>query len=150
MSTFDTASFLNTAYTAATATAHIPVPEGVYTALTKQPEIKEGMKDGKPWYRLTVPMSIDSQEVRELLGREEVKMNFQVFLEVENGVLAQGPGRNVQLGRLREALGLNNEGEEFTLNMLGGKVCKVSVKHRAHPERQGEVIADIDEVGAFS
>lgn len=151
MSTFDPSSFLNTTYTTASATAYIPVPEGVHTAITGQVEVTEGKskKDNKPYYQLVVPFVIDSPEVKEVLGRDEVRMTMRVFLEVENGVLATGPGRNVQLGRLREALGCNDEGQEFTLSMLSGKAAKVSVKHRAHAERQGEVVAEIDEVGSL-
>lgn len=150
MSTFDASNFLNTTYTTATATAYVPVPEGVHNAIVGQIDVREGKgKDNKPYYQLIVPFLIDSAEVRELLSRDEVKMTHRIFLDVENGVLATGPGRNVQLGRLREALGCNDEGQEFTLSMLTGKAAKVSVKHRAHTERAGEVVAEIDEIGSL-
>lgn len=148
MSTFDSANFLNTVYTDSHATQYVPIPEGVYPCITGVPNVVSGSakSDGKPWYRLDLPIIIDSPEVAQLLGRDEVKSKFSVMLDVENGVLASGTGRNVQLGRLREALGLNDPGQEFALTMLGGRSAKCQVSHRAHPTRAGEVIAEVTEI----
>lgn len=148
MSTFDAANFLNTVYTDSHATQYVPIPEGIYPAMTGVPNVVNGnsKKDGKPWFRLDLPLIIDDANVRELLGRDEVRSKFSIMLDVENGALANGPGRNVQLGRLRDALGLNEPGQEFTLQMLGGRSCKAAVSHRAHPDRQGEVIAEVNEL----
>lgn len=148
MSTFDAANFLNVVYTETHATQYVPIPEGVYPCMTGTPNVVSGNSktDGKPWYRLDLPIVIDDAGVREAMGRDEVKSKFSVMLDVENGVLASGTGRNVQLGRLRDALGLNNPGEEFTMSMLGGRTAKCSVTHRAHPTRSGEVIAEVNEL----
>jgi len=148
MSTFDAANFLNTVYTDSNATQYVPIPEGVYPCMTGIPNVVSGNSktDGKPWYRLDLPIIIDDAGVREAMGRDEVKSKFSVMLDVDNGVLATGTGRNVQLGRLREALGLNEPGQEFALNMLSGKTAKCQVTHRAHPTRSGEVIAEVNEL----
>lgn len=149
MSTFDSSSFLNTTYTGATATSFVPVPEGIFNAVTLQPDVRQGNgKDGKPYYQLILPVVVDDAGVRELLGRDEVRMTYRCFLDVENGVLAQGEGRNVHLGRLRTALGLNNEGEDFTLSMLSGRGCKIDVKQRVR-EESNEIISDIAGFGAL-
>lgn len=150
MSTFDAANFLNTVYTDTNATQYVPIPEGIFPCMTGIPNVASGVSakstDGKPWYRLDLPIIIDDAGVREAMGRDEVKSKFSVMLDVEDGVLSTATGRNVQLGRLREALGLNEPGQEFTLTMLSGKAAKCQVSHRAHPSRPGEVIADVTEI----
>jgi hypothetical protein len=47
-----------------------------------------------------------------------------------NGGLDMAEGKNVGLGRLREALGLNDPTESFSFNMLPGRMAKVRVGHR--------------------
>jgi hypothetical protein len=48
----------------------------------------------------------------------------------ESGALAVGTNKNVNLGRLREALGQNVSGRPWSPNMLQGQVARISVKHR--------------------
>jgi hypothetical protein len=152
MSTFDPNAFLQTTYTESMATQYVPIPEGIFNVTTGQPSVAHGIseKNQQPWYRLDLPLTVDSDEVRQAMGREEVKTKFTIMLDIdENGHLARGIGRNVQLGRLREALGLNGEGEDFSLPMLGGRACKAAFQHRANPKRQGEVISDPTELAAI-
>lgn len=149
MSAFDPNAFLQTTYTESMATQYVPIPEGIFNVVTGQPTVAHGVseKNQQPWYRLDLPLTVDSDEVRQALGRDEVKTKFTIMLDLdENGHLARGVGRNVQLGRLRDALGLNTEGEEFSLPMLGGRTAKASFVHRANPKRQGEVISEPTEL----
>jgi hypothetical protein len=58
----------------------------------------------------------------------------------EEGMLATGKGRNVLLGRLREATGLNQSGEPFAFPMLTGRPAKVQVAHRLY---EGQIYAEV-------
>jgi len=39
-------------------------------------------------------------------------------------------GKNIGLGRIREALGMNKPGEPFAFSMIAGRMAKVIVSHR--------------------
>jgi len=64
------------------------------------------------------------------LGREP-KVRQSLMLDVRaDGALEFGKGKNVGLGRVREALGQNSTGRPWSFPMLGGQLAKVKVKHR--------------------
>jgi hypothetical protein len=45
-----------------------------------------------------------------------------------------GKGKNVGLGKLREALGLNTPGEPFSFSMITGRLAKGFVQHEVKRE----------------
>ena len=55
-----------------------------------------------------------------------------------------GKGKNVALGRLREALGQNTPGKPWSFGMLVGQVAKVAVKHRITDA--GDTFAEVKRV----
>jgi hypothetical protein len=80
---------------------------------------------------LDVTWSIDDAAVKEQLGRQEVTVKQGIMLDVtETGGLDMGKGKNVSLGRLREATNLNQPGQPFGFRMLEGRPAKVKVEHR--------------------
>jgi hypothetical protein len=134
MSTFDPNTFLDMTTTDANSTQALPVPAGEYIAMVK--EIK-----ARPWtsrqdpsksgMALDVTWSIDDAAVKEQLGRQEVTVKQGIMLDVtETGGLDMGKGKNVSLGRLREATNLNHPGQPFGFRMLEGRPAKVKVEHR--------------------
>jgi hypothetical protein len=134
MSTFDPNTFLDMTTTDANSTQALPVPAGEYIAMVK--EIK-----ARPWtsrqdpsksgMALDVTWSIDDAAVKEQLGRQEVTVKQGIMLDVtETGGLDMGKGKNVSLGRLREATNLNQPGQPFGFRMLEGRPAKVKVEHR--------------------
>ena len=52
----------------------------------------------------------------------------------DSGSMDMGKGRNVGLGRLREALNLNQPGQVFSFSMIPGRLAKVAVSHRIDGE----------------
>jgi len=50
------------------------------------------------------------------------------------GRVDMSKGKNIGLGRLREAVGKNNEGEQFSFSMLPGLMAKIAVTHRINGE----------------
>lgn len=134
MSVFNPDTFLDQQFTEANDTQVIPVPVGEYTAVIKDVKARQWQSKKDPsiaGLTLDVVWELDSQEVRELLGRDTVTVKQGIMLDLtESGGLDFGKGRNVGLGRLREALGLNVPGQAFSFAQLPGRVAKISVSHR--------------------
>lgn len=133
MGTFDPNTFLDTTLTEANATSATPVPVGEYIGVTEEPVVRNWTsKDGtKSGLALDVPISIDDPRVREVTGRDKNSVRYGIMLDLnESGGIDTGKGRNVGLGRLREALDLNKPGQPFSFRMLAGRPVKVTIKHR--------------------
>src|SRR5690606_34777004 len=113
MSMFDPAAFLQTTIEGASSTKYPTLPDGmVCNAVVDDVDVNgdysEKMNDGKGghWASLKVKWKLDSTEAEEILGRPNPIVQQDIFLDLdETGRLATGEGRNVTLGRLREAVG---------------------------------------------
>lgn len=137
---FDPESFANTTVTEVNDTKYTPVPEEESPAVIKS--IK--FRTEKDYLILDVQWAIDSQKAREVTGMKEPTVRQTLFLDrLENGTLDMGKGKNIKLGKLREATGLNTPGQPFNFNMLPGKAARVKVKHRMH---EGDTFADVSDV----
>lgn len=138
MSAFDVAAFENQIVEGANETKTTPVPEGDYnatidTARVKSIAITRGERAGQevPVLEVNYHLHDDTGELNKLLNRDKVTVRQDIWLDVnEHGSLAFGPNLNVQLGRLREAVGLNQPGRPFTFKMLEGQgPLVISVSH---------------------
>lgn len=132
MSAFDPDQFLAQTVEQSNDTKVIPCPAGEYPGYIKELKVSTGNgKDGSTWASLNPVWVIDDQSVCEFLGREEVTVKQSIFLDLtDSGTLDMGKGKNVGLGRLREALGLNTPGQAFSFPMLVGRPAKLTVTHR--------------------
>ena len=128
MSVFNPDAFLTQESTESNDTSFAPIPEGDYTAVIK--EIKpRTTSTGKAV--MDVVWAIDDQDVREATGLSEPTVRQSIFLDLTDaGGLDFGKGKNVQLGKLREALGQNTPGQAWSPAMLSGNVARVNIKHR--------------------
>lgn len=149
-SAFDPKSFLDVTFNNANSTTRVPVPAGTHLAVISAVDIRSGNKDGKDWSFLDVTYDIDSQELRDLLGRDKIALTQGVSLDfTKEGGLDFSKGRNVMLGRLRESTGLNGDGQPFGFRMLIGKPVKIVVGHTPST-RPGAQPGDVFEnVNAF-
>lgn len=144
-SAFDPDLFMNTSTTDSNDTNFVPVPTGEFNAVID--EVKPGMAGDKPV--LKVKWLIDDAEVREVTGQEKPAVTQTVWLDLTaGGGLDMGKGKNVGLGRLREALGQNTPGKPWGPGMLMGQVARVQISHRPGKEA-GEIYADIKQVTAL-
>lgn len=145
MSTFNPTLFAETQYTEALDTTVIPVPEGDWTAVIGKYEIRTP----KDKVVLDVTWEIDSQEVQTVTGRDKNTVRQSIFLDITpHGTLDMSKGKNVQLGRLREALGQNQAGKPWSFGMLVGQVATVGVSHRTDDE--GNIFSDVKRVAKLS
>ena len=104
---FDPDRFMDGASEGEFSTRVEPCPEGTYLA---QVESKEFRKAGDATI-FRVRWEILDDDVREALGRDRVFVNQDIWLDVDdNGALDARKGKNVGLGRLYAALGINRPG----------------------------------------
>lgn len=139
-STFNPELFLNAAVNEANSTELLAVPEGEYIAVSdpitadsiRSYDIRKGEKAGTKGYALDINWTINDESgaLKEYLGRAP-KARQSIMLDLtKDGGLEFGKGRNVGLGRLREALNQNQTGRPWSFAMIGGQVAKIKVKHR--------------------
>lgn len=135
---FNVESFLNQTVTEANSTKLDPIPEGEYLAIVSKINVRQfnGKKDpSKSYVSLDLTWDIDDGALKERLQRDKITVRQSLMLDLsDSGSLDTSKGRNVALGRLREALGLNNPGQPFAFSMLEGKVGRVSVASRVDPD----------------
>lgn len=147
MSVFDKESFLNSTVTGANETKVTPVPEGEYTAMIDDLDIRTGEKDGKPWASLSIKWYIPDEQLKALLGMEHPTVTDSIFLDMENGKLAFGPNKNVRLGRIREAAGQNDPKKPWSFAMLkGAGPVKIKVGSRPATDGSGDSYPTVERV----
>ena len=129
---------------AANATTYTPVPEGEFTASIKtiKPRV---LTDGRAV--LDVSWIVDDEQARTETGMAEPSVRQTLWLDVtESGGLDFGKGKNVGLGRLREAVGQNAAGKPWAPGMLVGQVAKVKVAHSIDKRDGVTIQADVKAV----
>lgn len=135
---FNPEQFLDMQITESNDTKTIPVPAGEYTAVAEEVKCRQWQSKQDPsksGLTLDITWSIDDAAVKGLLGRDKVTVRQGIMLDItDSGGLDMGKGRNIGLGRLREAIGLNTPGQPFSFSMIAGRVAKVNVSHRIDGE----------------
>lgn len=139
MSTFDPVAFENMTIDQSNETKTTPLPEGDYRGLVSGVKIKtvklsKGERAGQEQPVLEVVYDLEDPtggKILEELNRDKIQVRQDIWLDVDNGTLAFGPNLNVQLGRLRDAVGQNKAGKPWAFKMLeGAGPVMVHVTHR--------------------
>lgn len=131
--TFDPATFLNATVEGQLDTKVTPCPVGEYLAISDKVDVKTwSSKDGSSsGLKIVVLWDIQDENVKALLGRDKIVVPQDIMLDLtETGELDMGKGKNVGLGRLREALDMNKPGEPFSIGNMQGRMATVIVSHR--------------------
>lgn len=146
---FSPQEFIQVQYQESTATHRIPVEVKDYPAQISKVEAREvtitkGQNAGQKAIVLDVVYNIDDAEQKELTGRDPLTVRQSIFLDTtERGGLDFGKGKNVRLGRLREAAGQNAEGQAWSPGMLSGVMVRVQITQRIDGE---DIYEDIKKV----
>jgi hypothetical protein len=144
---FDPVSLMN-ANLEENATRRDPLPQGeVLAQITKldfkNGTISKGDRAGQQWDRLDCTLEITDQEYLAQYGdgtQPKATTNLGIMLEMTDvGAIATGPNKNVRLGRLREAAGVNGK----PLGMLQGQFVRIKIDHKPHPTEDGVVLDEI-------
>lgn len=144
---FDPQSFLDSSITEALDTKIIPCPVGEYQGIIekvvpRQWSSKDGAQSG---IALDVFWMVEDQGVKDFVGRDTVIVKQGIMLDMtSDNRLDTAKGKNVGLGRLREATGHNVAGQAFSFAMLAGCAAKITVTHRINGE---DTFAEVKTVG---
>lgn len=140
---FDADSFLQASIQGSNSTKVTPVPIGEYPGVIekvvpRQWQSKDGTVSG---VALDVFWLVEDQGVKDHLGRDTVSCKQGIMLDLTpQGGLDMSPGKNVGLGRLREAVGQNDASKPFSFQNLPGLMAKINVQHRVNGE---DVFAEV-------
>jgi hypothetical protein len=135
---FDPVSFLDAEVKGANSTEIVPIPIDEYPGTVKKVDVKTGTSDktGEPWARLELMWTVDDPDLAAKLNRKEVTVRQQIMLDLtDSGTMDMAEGRNVRLGRLRDALSLNDKSKPFSLRMFEGRSAKISVKQETYKDQ---------------
>ena len=128
-----------------------PIPVGEYTAVVRSVKIfpikdKQTGMERTNTIRTTITWDIDDKPLEQQLGRTNLTVQQTVFIDFDdNGSFATGRDKNVQLGRLREALNLNSG--RFTLQMLeGAGPARIAVHHEPDSRDDSLIYAKVKNV----
>ena len=144
MSAFNPDTFLNTETSSANSVQYTPVPEGEFNASIKaiKPRV---LTDGRAV--LDVTWTVDDEQARNETGMAEPSVRQTVWLDTtESGGLDFGKGKNVGLGKLRDAVNQNASGKPWAPGMLVGQVAKIKVSHSIDKRDGTSINADVKAV----
>lgn len=140
-------NFLDQTVTGQLDTKVVPIPVNEYRAALKEVKARTWKSKDDPTntgVALDLFWVIDDPELAETLGRKELLVKQGIMLDVDdNGRLLVEKGKNIGLGRLREALNMNDPKKPFSFNQLPGNVAKVLVTHRIVGE---DIFAEVKSV----
>lgn len=147
MSGFNPDAFLHTQFSEELSTKREVLPEGEYVGVIDKIEAGATPK-GTPY--LEVLWAIEHPELEDTIGRGKSVARQTVWLDLnDNGDLDSGKGRNIGLGRLREAVGQNTSGEPWAPSQLEGQAANVRVKHRADKNDPTLLFEEVKSVSAL-
>ena len=149
-SAFDPDVFMNTQFSDANATKAIQCPPGEYRASISNVKSRVLPKGS---IVMDVSWEVLDDAVKSQLGLTgDAKLtvrNDTIWLDMENGSLLFGEGRNIGLGRLREAVNQNSKGQPWSPAMLKGAVAKIKVAHEVNKDN-GDIYAKAVAVSKLS
>ncbi len=124
-------------------TRRMPLPQGETTAQITEIKFNGGVsqKTGNPWNRMDLKLEItDPEYLAQYPGApEKLTSNLGLMLDMQNGQIATGPNKNIRLGRLREAAGVNGK----PLSALQGSFIRITIGHKPHPTEEGVVLDEV-------
>lgn len=144
MSAFSPENFMNSSTEEASDTQYVPVPEGEYTAAIAGVTPRT-TQTGKAL--LSVQWKVDDEAAREATGQAEPSVFQTIWLDLkEDGNMDMSRGKNVGLGKLREALGQNAPGKPWSPGMLLGGVAKIKIAHSIDKRDNVSINAEVKAV----
>lgn len=153
MSMFDPNLLLNSAIDGELATRRDPLPAGETTGQIVKVETATGISGpkssnpGKPWYKLNVTIEMNDPAYLARATREKATITYGVMLDLtEQGAVAMGPNKNVQLGKLRAATGTNQPGK--SLQDMNGRFIRLVIGHRPDDNDASIVYDEVKTVAA--
>jgi len=161
MSDFDPETFMHQTVDKPLETDYTLVPEAEYQAFIDdftheafeefEFEYKRGPNAGQPgsMQKFNCPFVLADEGVKTLMGRDKVTVIKPLTLNLKDGGLDWGKNKNVELGKIREAVGQNVANQTWQIAQLrGAGPVMVKVIHRSGKRKDGSPfkVAEIDRV----
>lgn len=142
---FNPDQFLATAVQGVLDTQRKPLPAVEFNGFIKEIKKPEVVKTKKgDSILMEIPIQIDCAQYEQELGYSSSVRSYKCWLDINAvGNLDMGTGKNIDLGKIREAVGQNGP-EEWTVTNLVGAPIRVQIKHREH---EGKIYDEISAVG---
>jgi hypothetical protein len=151
--TFDLEGFMNEGAGGELDTEFQVVPAGEYAAIVEHvgntdglPDIKQKKDGSGSFVTLDITWSVQDDAVKAALGRDKVTVRQSFILDMKGNSLDYSKGKNVRLGQLKQALGINQPG--LPLRALQGAGPALIVV--AHREYNGNTYAEVKKVGKLA
>ena len=143
---FDPDAFLEGVADGPMDTVIVPCPEGTFTAQVNKLEPRNVETKNGDRLILGVTWKILDDEVLETLERDVVTVRQDIWIDLdESGAIDTSKGKNVTLGRLREAVD-QNETPKWRPRMLLDQIAPVKVRHRVDKNDPQNKFADVTAV----
>ena len=140
MSVFNADEFMNTTVEGAIDTTIIPVPEEDYPGQVDKLTYRT-LDDGQ--VVMDIHWEVLDDAVKELTHMDKPICRQGIWLDLnDSGHIDLSPGKNRQLGLVREALG-QNTGKPWSPNMMLGQVGTIKVKHSPNAKDPGSPYANV-------
>ena len=148
LSTFDPEVFMNTETETSLATSYEVVPEGDWLGVVDSTKVRKvDTQDGQRAV-MDVNWVILDEEVRKITEMERPMARQGIFLDInEKGTVDRGKGKNVRLGKLLDALGMNAS-KKWAPSHLVGAQGKVTVSHSPNPNDPENPYANVTRVAS--
>ena len=140
MALFDVNDLMNQSTEGEMETSLPPIPEGEWAGyITKVEGRVVNTKNGETPV-LDVTWVVTDQSVIDSVGIATPQVRQTIWLDIDaSGRLALGTGKNLGLGRLREAVGQNGP-KPWNFAMLEGQQAIIKISHR---EYNDQIYADV-------
>lgn len=150
MNTFNPDSLLDITSDAPMSTRENLVPEGDYEGEITKVAGRQTTSDKGTYNWLDVTVSVngncmtpDGRLLSDIIMRPSTILRYSMSLDLNDaGGLDAEQGKNVALGRLREAVGQNAKGPWTPRNLIGAR-ARFTVKHRFDKQDPSKVYQEI-------
>ena len=150
-SVFDPDTFMHSEVETAMESTFTPVDEGEYNAYIDDVAAEAVNTNDGPKPVLNITYALTDDAVKEALDMEKptVRQTCWLDFDEQTGGLSFGPNKNVRLGRVREAVDQNVDGQPWSPSQLiGAGPVVLKVGHRFNKETGEGPYADVQRVSA--
>lgn len=147
---FDPNKFMQSQFNGKLDTVIPPIPEDDYKCIIDDVEIRGAEVKGEARHILRLRWKVTDDAKLAAMQRASASVNQDLWLDIgANGALDEGEGKNVGLGRVLEALGLN--GQPWSPGMLKGMgPCILRIAPRPDKNNSDNIYNDVKRVTRLS
>ena len=148
-SVFDSEAFLdaNTTDTEGSTTL-LPIPPGTYNAIISEVKARPWSSEKGSGMSLDISYEIvdDGGKIEQEIGRKPV-VTQGYFLDLKDGKMDFSAGKNVQLNRVRDAVGQNVPGQAWKATNMKGQALQIVVTNSPDKNNSDVIYSRVKSVG---